>query len=30
MLLKWFKQDKSDSVPLSGHHLMTTFVLSKY
>jgi len=29
MLLKWFKQDKSTSVPLSGHHLMTTFVLSK-
>jgi hypothetical protein len=29
-LRKWFKQDKGDSVQLSGYHLMTTFVLSKY
>jgi len=29
-LLKWFKQDRSDNVPVSGALLMTTSVLPKF
>jgi len=28
-LLKWFKQQRSDNVPLSGFLLMVTFVIPK-
>jgi len=29
-LLKWFKQERNDSVSVSGPHLMITFVLPKF
>jgi len=29
-LLKWFKQQRSDNVPVSGPLLMVTFLLPKF
>ena len=29
-MLKWFQQDRSDNVPVSGPLLMITFALSKF
>jgi len=30
VLLKWFKQQRSDNIPVSGSLLMTIFVLPKF